>query len=936
MAYPTRGRDPLLDASTQAFLERRGVEALGLVILAAGVMFALALASYSPEDSAWIASGGREIANWAGQIGATISAPLIKIMGLGSWGIPIAFVVWGLRLITHLGADRMLMRLIYAPIFWALCSLYAATLNPISSWAHSFSMGGLFGDTVLFMLLQILPGSAALGANIVALILGALVLLLGGYVTGLVFGEIKTSFRAINLAGSRFVMFVLSLLSSGVSRGAQGLRTRQENRAQLQREPNFNPVSRSEAARVASVIRANPAMPTTSAALPLPVEPWVSKSLFARVPAMLKRTPELNPEPQLQANIQGTSEDLFEDRIRGKIADAIRSRDPQAALTAQGQIPIVTTKPGRPMGPVPMVLQHPVSEAPFMEDDTDILDDEYLADSKIQIQSYPVEPPLTAQPKQVVQHALKRPIQPSAQAIAEAQPKLKFEPSSSEKTYEKPPLRLLMSPSSIERHVLSDDALEANARMLESVLDDYGVKGEIVSVRPGPVVTMYELEPAPGLKASRVIGLSDDIARSMSALSARVSTVPGRSVIGIELPNEHREMCALREILSAREFGDANMRLPLALGKDIGGEPIVANLAKMPHLLIAGTTGSGKSVAINTMILSLLYRLTPDECRMIMIDPKMLELSVYDGIPHLLSPVVTDPKKAVVALKWTVGEMEDRYRKMSKMGVRNIDGYNSRVKDALSKGEMFSRTVQTGFDDGTGEPLFETEKFDPETLPYIVVIVDEMADLMMVAGKEIEACIQRLAQMARASGIHIIMATQRPSVDVITGTIKANFPTRISFQVTSKVDSRTILGEMGAEQLLGMGDMLYMAGGGKITRVHGPFCSDEEVEDVVNHLKTFGPPTYLSGVVEGSIDDKESDIDAILGLGGNTDMEDALYDTAVQIVAKDRKCSTSYIQRKLAIGYNKAARLVEQMEDNGLVSAANHVGKREILMPEQN
>ena len=936
MAYPTRGRDPLLDASTQAFLERRGVEALGLVILAVGVMFALALASYSPEDSAWIASGGREIANWAGQIGATISAPLIKIMGLGSWGIPIAFVVWGLRLITHLGADRMLMRLIYAPIFWALCSLYAATLNPISSWAHSFSMGGLFGDTVLFMLLQILPGSVALGANIVALILGALVLLLGGYVTGLVFGEIKTSFRAINLAGSRFVMFVLSLLSSGVSRGAQGLRTRQENRAQLQHEPNFNPVSRSEAARVASVIRANPAMPTTSAALPLPVEPWVSKSLFARVPSMLKRTPELNAKPQLQANTQGTSEDPFEDRIRGKIADAIRSRDPQAALTAQGQTPIVTAKPGRPMGPVPMVLQHPVSEAPFMEDDTDILDDEYLADSEIQIPSYPVDPPLTAQPKQVVQHALKRPIQPSAQAIAEAQPKLEFEPSSSEKTYEKPPLRLLMSPSSIERHVLSDDALEANARMLESVLDDYGVKGEIVSVRPGPVVTMYELEPAPGLKASRVIGLSDDIARSMSALSARVSTVPGRSVIGIELPNEHREMCALREILSAREFGDANMRLPLALGKDIGGEPIVANLAKMPHLLIAGTTGSGKSVAINTMILSLLYRLTPDECRMIMIDPKMLELSVYDGIPHLLSPVVTDPKKAVVALKWTVGEMEDRYRKMSKMGVRNIDGYNSRVKDALSKGEMFSRTVQTGFDDGTGEPLFETEKFDPETLPYIVVIVDEMADLMMVAGKEIEACIQRLAQMARASGIHIIMATQRPSVDVITGTIKANFPTRISFQVTSKVDSRTILGEMGAEQLLGMGDMLYMAGGGKITRVHGPFCSDEEVEDVVNHLKTFGPPTYLSGVVEGSIDDKESDIDAILGLGGNTDMEDALYDTAVQIVAKDRKCSTSYIQRKLAIGYNKAARLVEQMEDNGLVSAANHVGKREILMPEQN
>jgi S-DNA-T family DNA segregation ATPase FtsK/SpoIIIE len=501
--------------------------------------------------------------------------------------------------------------------------------------------------------------------------------------------------------------------------------------------------------------------------------------------------------------------------------------------------------------------------------------------------------------------------------------------------YDYPPLSLLEHPVAVDRQHLSDEALEENARMLESVLDDYGVKGEIVSVRPGPVVTMYELEPAPGLKASRVIGLADDIARSMSALSARVSTVPGRSVIGIELPNVVREKVVLREILGSRDFGDGNHRLPLALGKDIAGDPIVANLAKMPHLLIAGTTGSGKSVAINTMILSLLYKLSPEECRMIMIDPKMLELSVYDGIPHLLSPVVTDPKKAVVALKWVVGEMEERYRKMSKMGVRNIDGYNSRVKDALSKDQLFSRTVQTGFDDNTGEPVFETEEFAPVSMPYIVVIVDEMADLMMVAGKEIEACIQRLAQMARASGIHIIMATQRPSVDVITGTIKANFPTRISFHVTSKIDSRTILGEQGAEQLLGMGDMLYMAGGAKITRIHGPFVSDEEVEEIVTHLKSFGPPDYTASVLDGPDDDRESDIDLVLGLGGNTDGEDALYDQAVAIVIKDRKCSTSYIQRKLAIGYNKAARLVEQMEDTGLVSAANHVGKREILIPEQ-
>jgi S-DNA-T family DNA segregation ATPase FtsK/SpoIIIE len=483
----------------------------------------------------------------------------------------------------------------------------------------------------------------------------------------------------------------------------------------------------------------------------------------------------------------------------------------------------------------------------------------------------------------------------------------------------------------VQRHHLSDTALEENARALERVLDDFGVKGEIVSVRPGPVVTMYELEPAPGLKASRVIGLADDIARNMRALSARVSTIPGRNVIGIELPNEKREKVVLREILSARSFEDGTHRLPLALGKDIGGEPVVANLAKMPHLLIAGTTGSGKSVAINTMILSLLYKLTPEECRLIMIDPKMLELSVYDGIPHLLSPVVTDPRKAVVALKWVVGEMEERYRKMSKMGVRNIEGYNGRVRDALEKGEMFSRTVQTGFDDETGDPVFETDEFMPEILPFIVVVVDEMADLMMVAGKEIEACIQRLAQMARASGIHLIMATQRPSVDVITGTIKANFPTRISFQVTSKIDSRTILGEQGAEQLLGQGDMLYMAGGGRITRIHGPFCSDEEVEEIVTFLKGFGPPDYVGAVLEEGPEEGEA---AASGIIASAEGDDALYDMAVQIVAKDRKCSTSYIQRKLAIGYNKAARLVEQMEEQGVVTPANHVGKREILVPE--
>ncbi|HEY8351624.1 MAG TPA: DNA translocase FtsK, partial [Sphingomonadales bacterium] len=474
---------------------------------------------------------------------------------------------------------------------------------------------------------------------------------------------------------------------------------------------------------------------------------------------------------------------------------------------------------------------------------------------------------------------------------------------------------------------VSAEALEQNARMLESVLDDFGVKGEITAVRPGPVVTLYELEPAPGTKSARVIGLAHDIARSMSAVSARVAVVPGRNAIGIELPNSHREMVALRELLDTRAYEEPGPRLTLALGKDIGGEPVYADLATMPHLLVAGTTGSGKSVAINAMILSLLYRLRPDECRLIMIDPKMLELSVYDDIPHLLTPVVTDPKKAVVALKWAVREMEDRYRAMSKLGVRNLKAYNKRVAEAAAAGEELKRRVQTGFDPETGSPIYEEEVLDLRPLPMIVIVVDEMADLMLVAGKDIEAAVQRLAQMARAAGIHLIMATQRPSVDVITGTIKANFPTRISFQVTSKIDSRTILGEQGAEQLLGQGDMLYMMGGGRISRIHGPFVSDAEVEKVVEFLKAQGAPEYREEIT----DEPEEGFDAgAFGAGGSSG--DDLYDRAVAIVARDRKASTSYVQRQLQIGYNRAANLIERMEREGIVSPANHAGKREVLV----
>jgi S-DNA-T family DNA segregation ATPase FtsK/SpoIIIE len=928
-SYTTRQRDPLLDSNMQAAIEKRGKELLGIGLIVVGILAGMMLASYSPEDPNWMLASDAPIRNWLGSFGASVAAPLVMIIGWAAWGIPVSFAVWGARFALHSGADRALGRVIFVPISVACAAVYASTLAPSDTWAHSFGVGGLFGDTVLAILLTILPVPAAIAVKVASLVLGAMTLISAAFVLGFDKREIKAIGRFLLVGTILLYSLLLKLIGRSASasiRAAQsGVAAVQSRRADI--------VTEAEKQRVAAVVRANPAMPSDRPMPPkMPLvapareraEPEKSGGLFGFMPSFRRK-----PEPLPEAELVTTEPPMYEgavdgERIRARISDAIRNRSTSEGTRAE---PPVTR------GPKPLVIDQDPN-AFEVADDLDeavILDDRYEPEPMLARPLFETEAP---EARKVVQHSTKRQVAPSRQARAEAQPRLKFDDSPAD--YECPPLNLLMNPIEIQRHHLSDEALEENARMLESVLDDYGVKGEIVSVRPGPVVTMYELEPAPGLKASRVIGLSDDIARSMSALSARVSTVPGRSVIGIELPNVNREKVVLREILAARDFGDSNMKLPLALGKDIGGDPVIANLAKMPHLLIAGTTGSGKSVAINTMILSLLYKLAPEECRLIMIDPKMLELSVYDGIPHLLSPVVTDPKKAVVALKWTVGEMEERYRKMSKMGVRNIEGYNSRVADALGKGEMFSRTVQTGFDEETGDPVFETEEFAPEKMPYIVVIVDEMADLMMVAGKEIEACIQRLAQMARASGIHLIMATQRPSVDVITGTIKANFPTRISFQVTSKIDSRTILGEQGAEQLLGMGDMLYMAGGAKITRVHGPFVSDEEVEEIVNFLKGFGPPEYMSGVVDGPAEEKEAELDLVLGLGGNTDGDDALYDQAVAIVIKDRKCSTSYIQRKLAIGYNKAARLVEQMEDEGVVSSANHVGKREILVPEQH
>jgi S-DNA-T family DNA segregation ATPase FtsK/SpoIIIE len=490
-----------------------------------------------------------------------------------------------------------------------------------------------------------------------------------------------------------------------------------------------------------------------------------------------------------------------------------------------------------------------------------------------------------------------------------------------------PSLELLDPPPAISVPKLDKAALEANARLLESVLDDFHVKGQIVAVRPGPVVTMYELEPAAGIKSSRVIQLAEDIARNMSALSARVSTIPGRTVMGIELPNAHREAVVFQEMVGSDAFAEQKGALPIILGKNISGDPVIADLAPMPHLLVAGTTGSGKSVGLNCMILSLLYRLTPDQCRMIMIDPKMLELSSYDDIPHLLSPVVTEPAKAIRALKWAVEQMEERYRMMSSLGVRNLANFNEKVRNAAAKGAPLGRKVQIGYDPMTGQPQYEEESLAYEPMPQIVVIVDELADLMMTAGKEVEFLIQRLAQKARAAGIHLIMATQRPSVDVITGVIKANLPTRISFHVTSKIDSRTILGEQGAEQLLGKGDMLYMASGRGLTRIHGPFVSDDEVRRVADHWRGQGQPDYIQAVTE---EPEEGGFD-FGGMGGDDSEEDSQYRKACQIVFESQKASTSWIQRQLRIGYNSAARLIDRMEEDGFISAPNHIGRREVL-----
>ncbi|RWL82143.1 MAG: DNA translocase FtsK [Mesorhizobium sp.] len=707
-------------------------------------------------------------------------------------------------------------------------------------------------------------------------------------------------------------------------------RTAPQEDAAPARTPPHEPVR--PAPPAANSVRTIPAAPAARAAAPAQAKPVVAPSAVTPVAPAAPLQPTVAPAQKPRSS--GLRWSYLSDHAFFEFGmPFLAERLARARLNEAGEAPAAPAPP--PVRPMPAPAAQPIPpRAAFMgeatsfyrviewrSNATDISPAPVQALSQVAARPAPAETMPVPAPARTARQAPSLPI--AGEVV----------PLPTSVGYELPSEELLQMPPEGQGFYMSQERMEQNADLLESVLEDFGVKGEIIHVRPGPVVTLYEFEPAPGVKSSRVIGLADDIARSMSAISARVAVVPGRNVIGIELPNETRETVYFRELIGSAGFRNTSCKLALGLGKTIGGEPVIAELAKMPHLLVAGTTGSGKSVAINTMILSLLYRMKPEECRLIMVDPKMLELSVYDGIPHLLTPVVTDPKKAVTALKWAVREMEDRYRKMARLGVRNIDGYNQRAASARDKGEVVTMQVQAGFEKGTGEPLFEERVIDLTPMPYIVIIVDEMADLMMVAGKEIEGAIQRLAQMARAAGIHLIMATQRPSVDVITGTIKANFPTRISFQVTSKIDSRTILGEQGAEQLLGQGDMLHMAGGGRISRVHGPFVSDLEVEHVVAHLKAQGRPEYLDTVTADEEEAEEAaDTGPVFDKGSIAEEDgDALFEEAVKVVKRDKKCSTSYIQRRLGVGYNRAASLVERMEKEGLVGAPNHVGKREIL-----
>jgi S-DNA-T family DNA segregation ATPase FtsK/SpoIIIE len=923
----------LLPEGGRDFLRRRMMELAGIGLAASGVLLLMAIFTFSNADPSLNHATGTPPNNLLGLPGAYISDLLLQSFGLAIVLLPIAMITWGVRMVRthHLGFFGLRLSLLLLALL--MMSVACIGLGDVGGAATHAGPGGLVGFALIgqfreFVLSHSSGGSLALiepGCAALAFIAMAPALGMNRTDLPLIFRILRAPF---------FGCMWLVRAAVGLWRG------RPESFDEYG-EPPAPEVGYAEIPGEIDASQYDPArfkgplqqIPDEGAALP----PRDSLMVDAPHSPIERPTPDIPPapvplHPAAQPATDPTSPEslvertLFDrlaggfriepilGRLRAAVPPATSASPPPADREAPAEVVRFATPPAataaEPAGPEAEVTEAG-DENPFAPDDA-LLAEQAAAREAAAASGVKIVPRKAAAAQ-------------GKRAAKAGQRELDLGAGE----YEPPPLDLLSLPSRVSNETKIDEsALEQNARLLETVLEDFGVKGQIVKVRPGPVVTLYELEPAPGTKASRVIGLADDIARSMSAVSARVATVPGRNVIGIELPNARRETVYLRELLSTRHYEDNRLNLALALGKDIGGDPVIADLARMPHLLIGGTTGSGKSVAVNTMILSLLYRLPPDRCRFIMIDPKMLELSVYQDIPHLLTPVVTEPRKAIVALKWVVREMEDRYRAMSAQGVRNIAGYNDKLAEARRKGVPLTRKVQTGIDPETRRPTFEEEEIDTTPLPFIVVIIDEMADLMLVAGKEIEAAVQRLAQMARADGIHVVMATQRPSVDVITGTIKANFPTRISFQVTSKIDSRTILGEQGGEQLLGQGDMLYMAGGGKIARVHGPFVSDTEVEEVVRHLRAQGVPAYIESVT----DDPDGEEGGAGFPGESEDSEsDQLYDQAIALVARERKCSTSFIQRYLQIGYNRAARIVERMEREGVVSAANHVGKREVL-----
>jgi S-DNA-T family DNA segregation ATPase FtsK/SpoIIIE len=870
---------PQRDDRLRQALRRNAAGASGLLMIGSVAALAAALATWSVNDPSWSHATEEPVRNALGTAGAVVADLVMQLIGLASAVFLIPVTIWGWHLVFGRRIRVERLRFLSWVIAIALAAGCAAALPVPDGWALPSGLGGVLGDGIFGVPESILGGSVGMLAR---------------FTIGIAFGVLA---------------LVLMVHASGIGPGATTPRVKA---AAVDMDDDDEDESEETPGRFGAM-------------LGLAAHGWLSLKAAAQRHSPFRREPSIpgvtdiyddeededpvraRPRPKPVARVAGWWRDLtqpddgLDALVPGDGRDGPYPDEPPFGVDEEEE--------GMPLPP-------PVAQAYTP-----------LAAHGPVARTMPPAPPLPPGPAAVRVTPAAPPPKQSRRLVLEAQPSLL-----AVNEFDLPPLTLLTEPKPLPgKEKVSPESLAQNARLLEGVLEDFGVKGEIVNVRPGPVVTLYELEPAPGIKSSRVIGLADDIARSMSAIAARVAVIPGKNAIGIELPNQRRETVFLRELVASQEFDKSKGRLALALGKTIGGEPVIVDLARTPHMLVAGTTGSGKSVSINTMILSLVYRLTPEQCRLIMIDPKMLELSVYDGIPHLLSPVVTDPRKAVVALKWTVREMEDRYKKMSKVGVRNIDGFNLRVAEAMDKGESISRTVQTGFDKATGEPVFETEEMDLKPLPYIVVIIDEMADLMMVAGKDIEGAVQRLAQMARAAGIHVIMATQRPSVDVITGTIKANFPTRVSFQVTSKIDSRTILGEQGAEQLLGQGDMLYMAGGGRIQRVHGPFVSDAEVEAIVAHLKTQGMPDYLEAIT--SEDDEDGEVGSAGGDAGSFGEEGGdLYGQAVAVVIRDKKVSTSYIQRRLGIGYNRAASIIERMEKEGVVGAANHAGKREILV----